>query len=297
MRRRRGFRGRAARRAAELVQRLLDPHRGDHREAVATSDRKWSSARRRRPSRESQRRQVGHRRAAKVLGEKTMTKLMPSVLPLDLANGADRRLDVAAQHVDDHVVPELARPNALAIPASIETSGWTGIVLRPPLRPRQGGSAWGSRRRRSCRRSPFSTHAMSDGGVMFSTGTPFIETMRPRSIGTRSSLPPGTFPATKASKPEPPCPGCRGRRSWAPFQEAPRSAGADVAVDQRRGDQEAEPEPEGQERTGVIAPGRWMLASARRNSVERGRGSRRASAIRPAATRRSSTKAPIAAPI
>ena len=52
-------------------------------------------------------------------------------------------------------------------------------------------------------RSPFSTQATSGGGVIFSTGTPFIETMRPRSIGTRSSVPPGTLSRMKASKPGP----------------------------------------------------------------------------------------------
>ena len=40
---------------------------------------------------------------------------------------------------------------------------------------------------------------------------------------------------------------------------------------------------------GVSAPGRWMLAIASRRSVERGRGTRRASAISSDATSRSRT--------
>ncbi len=48
---------------------------------------------------------------------------------------------------------------------------------------------------------------------------------------------------------------------------------------------------------GVNAPGRWMLATARRSTVERGRGMRAANSISRPATRRSITNTASAAPM
>ena len=56
------------------------------------------------------------------------------------------------------------------------------------------------------------------------------------------------------------------------------------------------PRPSESTTLGVSAPGRWILASAMRRPVERGRGARAAAAIRPAATKRSNTNTAAAVP-
>ena len=56
------------------------------------------------------------------------------------------------------------------------------------------------------------------------------------------------------------------------------------------------PRPSDSTTAGVSAPGRWMLPTASRKTVERTRGARRASAVTPMATTRRSRNAPAVAP-
>ena len=126
---------------------------------------------------------------------------------------------------------------------------------------------------------------------------PLAATMRPRSIGTRSSarlrrarVDEGVEAARLRR------PGCRRNRTTAPCPAwRPGTAAADCRRSAITVTSSASPRPSDSTTLGVSAPGRWILAMASRTTGERGRGSRRAICISSVATRRSSTNTAAAA--
>ena len=120
---------------------------------------------------------------------------------------------------------------------------------------------------------------------------PFAATMRPRSMGTRSRVERGACARTKAVE-------AFGIGRWNVQEEERgrlfRQPGGElamqIAVDLDQGDQQAKTKAEREHYARRQRSGRWILAMASRSSVDRGRGSRRATAITSMATRRSATK-------
>ena len=120
--------------------------------------------------------------------------------------------------------------------------------------------------------------------------------MRPRSIGTRSSVARGARAATNASK-------LSASAAWMSRKKNAGALSGSAARNCRRRlpsisitvTSSARPRPSDSTTLTVSAPGRWMLAMANRSTVERMRGRRRAISIKSAATARSVTNTPAAA--
>ncbi len=126
---------------------------------------------------------------------------------------------------------------------------------------------------------------------------PFAATMRPRSIGTRSSVAPGACVVHEGVE----AVGVGSRdieeeERRRVFRQRGGEFAMQIAVDLDHGDQQARgPSPSDSMTLGVSAPARWILAMASRSTVERWRGRRRAIHIVSIATSRSSRKTTAAA--
>ena len=124
-------------------------------------------------------------------------------------------------------------------------------------------------------RSLCSTQAALAAGLRLSAGTPFAATMRPRSIGTRSSVAPGAL-RRMASSNRPPSAGGMSRKKNA----GARSGSAAMNCRRRLPSisttvtRRASPNPSDSTTLVVSAPGRYTLAMARRSTVERACGRR-----------------------
>ena len=139
-------------------------------------------------------------------------------------------------------------------------------------------------------RSLCSTQAASCDGLSCSAGTPRAETMRPRSIGTSSSLPCGARSWMNAANRSASCEGMSRKKNDGALSGSEaencwrRLPSISITVTSS-----ASPRPSDITTAGVSAPGRWMLAIAIRHTVERGRPSAAAPRISKVATKRSST--------
>ncbi len=146
-------------------------------------------------------------------------------------------------------------------------------------------------------RSPRSTQAEPSAGLRSSALMPLASTMRPRSIGTRSSAPCGACSRTKASKRPVSAEGMsRKKNDGACAGNAAANCRCRLPSISMTVTSNDRPRPSESTTLGVNAPRRWMLAMASRNSVERMCGRRRAIAIVSIATSHSATKRTAAAP-
>ena len=145
-------------------------------------------------------------------------------------------------------------------------------------------------------RSPCSTQAALSPGFTLATGRPFTLVMRPRIIGTSSSVPSAALACRKSEK----LCACVWRRSrkkkLGVSPGTVRESCARMLPSMRvSATSSARPRPSDSTTVGVSAPGRWMLAIASRNATIRECGIFRAAAISRKATTRSSTKPPAVA--
>jgi hypothetical protein len=140
-------------------------------------------------------------------------------------------------------------------------------------------------------RSPLSTQRERAAGFKSSALMPLAETMRPRSIGTRSSVAPGACARTKPSKRFASAEGMSTRKNDGAFFGRPRvNSRCRLPSISMTVVSKASPSPSESMTVGVSAPGRCVLAMASRKVVERARGRRRAAVMARSATMRSSTR-------
>ena len=142
-------------------------------------------------------------------------------------------------------------------------------------------------------RSPSSTQAAFSAALISLAGTPFTASTRPRIIGTRSTLAPGASLARNASKRSASVLGTSRKKKLGAFCGMERLSWERIVLSMTASvTSSVTPSPSDSTSDGVSAPGRWMFATAIRNSVRRGRGRRAAMPVMANATSRSSTNAP-----
>ena len=132
-------------------------------------------------------------------------------------------------------------------------------------------------------RSPSKTQARSSRALICSEGVPLSAVTRPRIIGTSTNLASGACCFNRSRK------GGRSSRGISRKKKLGARSGSDWRNCWRRLASIAEmatskviPKPIDRTRMGVRVPGLWILASASRNMVSRGRGQSLASAIKAA---------------